>query len=176
MKLKIQSLRVPAGVQQVKDPTSIHEDADLIPGLTQWGKGSSIAMSCSVGHRRGSDLTWPWLWCRLAAVAQIQPLVWEHPHVMVAPPTPPPPAKKKKREREEENKARKEEKEKKNSEAPSLWPYLKGSAARAFSGQGIEPQRTLPSLQKLFGLYCSELIVKPWWTVTFRWGVYPTAT
>ena len=35
--------------QQVKNPTSIHEDASLIPGLAQWGKGSGIAMSCSVG-------------------------------------------------------------------------------------------------------------------------------
>ena len=30
------SLGVSAVVQQVKIPTSIHEDAGLIPGLTQW--------------------------------------------------------------------------------------------------------------------------------------------
>ena len=29
-------------------PTSIYEDADFIPGLTQWVKGSGIAMSCSL--------------------------------------------------------------------------------------------------------------------------------
>ena len=36
-------------------------------------------MSCGVGHRRGSDLVLLWLWCRLAAVAMIQPLAWEPP-------------------------------------------------------------------------------------------------
>ena len=36
-------------------------------------------MSCGVGCRRSSDLAWLWLWCRLAAVAQIQPLAWEPP-------------------------------------------------------------------------------------------------
>ena len=36
-------------------------------------------MSCGVGHRRGSDLVFPWLWCRLAAAAPVQPLVWELP-------------------------------------------------------------------------------------------------
>ena len=32
-------------------------------------------MSCGVGHRQDSDLTW--LWCRPAAVAAIGPLAWE---------------------------------------------------------------------------------------------------
>ena len=36
-------------------------------------------MSCGVGHRRGSDPAFLWLWCRPAAVARIQPLAWELP-------------------------------------------------------------------------------------------------
>ena len=37
-------------------------------------------MSCGIGRRFGSDPTLLWLWCRLAAVALIQPLVWEPPY------------------------------------------------------------------------------------------------
>ena len=37
-------------------------------------------LSCGVGHRRGSDPTLLWLWCRLAAVALIPPLAWELPY------------------------------------------------------------------------------------------------
>ena len=37
-------------------------------------------MSCGVGQRQGSDLALLWLWCRLAAVALIQPLAWELLH------------------------------------------------------------------------------------------------
>ena len=37
--------------------TSIHEDADTSPGLAQWvGWGSSVTVSCGVGHRCGLDL------------------------------------------------------------------------------------------------------------------------
>ena len=36
-------------------------------------------MSCDVGNRCGSDLVLLWLWCRLEAVALIQPLAWEFP-------------------------------------------------------------------------------------------------
>ena len=33
-----------------------------------------------IGGRWGLDLTWPWLWHRLAAAALIQPLAWELPY------------------------------------------------------------------------------------------------
>ena len=61
-------------VQQVKNPTSIHE-------VAAWVKdpGSSTAASCSVGRRCGSDPVLLWLWCRLAAAALIQHLAWELP-------------------------------------------------------------------------------------------------
>ena len=54
--------------------TSICEDADSIPGLTQWVK---VPMSCGVCRRRGLALALLWLWHRLAAAARIQPLAWE---------------------------------------------------------------------------------------------------
>ena len=41
-------------------------------------------MSWGVGRRRGSDLTWPWLWLWPAAVAPIGPLAWEPPYAMDA--------------------------------------------------------------------------------------------
>ena len=37
------------------NPTSIHEDAGSIPGLTQLVKNLAVAMSCGVGYRRGLD-------------------------------------------------------------------------------------------------------------------------
>ena len=59
------------------NPTSIHEDVGSILALNSVGQGSGIAMSCGVGRRRGLDPTLLCLWCRLAAVAPIQPLAWE---------------------------------------------------------------------------------------------------
>ena len=50
-----------------------------IPGLAQWVKGSSIAVSCGVGHRYGSNLALLWLWSRPAAAAPIKTLAWEPP-------------------------------------------------------------------------------------------------
>ena len=49
------------------NPTSIHEDSGLSPGLTQWVRGSGVAMSCGVGSRHGSAPELLWLWCRVAA-------------------------------------------------------------------------------------------------------------
>ena len=39
--------------QQLTNPSSIYEDVDLMPGLTQWVKDPALL----------------WLWCRLAGVA-----------------------------------------------------------------------------------------------------------
>ena len=44
------------------------------------GEGSGVAMSCGVGHRRGSDPELLWLWCRSVATALIRPLAWEPPY------------------------------------------------------------------------------------------------
>ena len=41
-----------------------------------------MTVSCGVSCRRNSDLMLLWLWCRLAAVALIQPLAWEPPHAV----------------------------------------------------------------------------------------------
>ena len=48
------------------------------------GLRTSVAVSCSVGHRDGSDPMLLWLWRRLAAAALIGPLAWELPYAMGA--------------------------------------------------------------------------------------------
>ena len=60
-------------VQWLTNPTSIHEDMGLIPGLTQVGQGSGVAMSYGVGGRFGLDLALLWLWHRPAATALMTP-------------------------------------------------------------------------------------------------------
>ena len=51
-------------VQWVMNPTIVHADMGLIPGLDQWIKDPVLL----------------WLWCRPAAVAPIRPLAWELPY------------------------------------------------------------------------------------------------
>ena len=66
--------------QQVTNLTSIYEDEGLIPGLTQWVKGTGV--SCRLlmqTEPQGAVVVvlWLWLWCRRAAAAPIQ---WECPY------------------------------------------------------------------------------------------------
>ena len=44
------------------------------------GQGSSVAVSCGIGHRHGSDPLLLWLWCRPADVVLFQLLAWELPY------------------------------------------------------------------------------------------------
>ena len=61
---------VPVMAQWLANPTRNHEDLGSIPGLAV-GRGSGVAVSCGVGHRRGSDPAFLWLWRRPAAAALI---------------------------------------------------------------------------------------------------------
>ena len=62
---------VPVMTQGVKNPTSIHEDAGSIPGLTLWVKGCGIALCYDVRCSCGSDLALRWLCYSLAAAVPI---------------------------------------------------------------------------------------------------------
>ena len=58
------------------DLTSIIDNEELLKHLLSELR-IGIATSRSAVHRYGLDPVLLWLWCRLAAVAPIQPLAWE---------------------------------------------------------------------------------------------------
>ena len=61
--------------QQVKIPARLHENAGSIPGLTQWVKGSGVAVSFSMSQMQlASHVA-----VAVAATAPIRPLAWEPP-------------------------------------------------------------------------------------------------
>ena len=91
--------------QQIKNLTSIHEDAGSVPGLPPWVKNLACAKLWSrsqmwLGSGSGQ---WLWLWCRPAAAALIGPLAWELPYASGVT--------LKKREREREARERERERE-----------------------------------------------------------------
>ena len=64
----------------VTNLTSIQEDSDSTPGLTQWFKRYDVAMNCGTSHRCSLDLASLWLWRRPEATVSIQPQDWELPN------------------------------------------------------------------------------------------------
>ena len=69
--------------QQLTNLTSIHKDADSIPGLAPLLSGLRIwvAVSCDVGCRCSLDPALLCLWHRPVTTAPIGPLAWEPPYV-----------------------------------------------------------------------------------------------
>ena len=79
---------VPVVAQRVSNLTRFHEGVGSFPGLVQ---SSSVAVSCGVGHRHGSDSTLLQTWLRShTAVAVVEASscssdstpTWEFPYAM----------------------------------------------------------------------------------------------
>ena len=77
---KYLTIGVPVVAQWLANPIRNQEVAGSISSLAQWVKGSGVAVSCGVGHRRSSDPKLLWLWHRPATAALIGPLAWKPPY------------------------------------------------------------------------------------------------
>ena len=64
--LKTPEVEFPLWLSGLRTQHSVCENVGSIPGLDRWVKDSALP--------RAADLVLPWLWCRLAAAALIQPL------------------------------------------------------------------------------------------------------
>ena len=83
MLVKVFNLRSSHCGSEETNLTSIHKDAGSIPDLVHWVKDPALLWAVVyVCHSYSSDLTLLRLWCRLAAVAPMQPLAWEPPRAM----------------------------------------------------------------------------------------------
>ena len=105
--------------QWLTNPNSIHEDVGSIPGLTQWVKDHSIAMSCGVGHRHGSDPALLWLWRRPVAIDPIGHLAWEPPYAAGT-----------SLKRQKKKKKRKEKKKRQKGREANLGEVIAGTGPR----------------------------------------------
>ena len=70
-------LEFPLLLSGLKTQRSVHEDADLIPGLTQWIK--NLVLLQTVAQVTSEVRIWH-CYCRPAAEAPIWPLAWEIPY------------------------------------------------------------------------------------------------
>ena len=111
-------------------------------------------MGCGVGRRCGLDLSWLWLWCRLAAVAPVRPLAWELPYAAGAALK----RRKKKKPKNKKQKTKQQQKQNKrkteqSSPPPCKWRFPLDDDTHVVPEAGQGPRcRGQPTLQAALGI------------------------